>query len=75
MNPLLWGTDVFVTEVSGVYEPTKTILQPHPYTDALARTAAIVEVLPDLHVHVHPFERGNTTSACLHIHTKMYSIY
>ena len=53
MNPLLWGTDVFVTEVPGVYESTEAILQPHPHTNALARTAAIIKVLPHLHVHVH----------------------
>ena len=51
MYSLLWCADVLITEVSCVYESTKAILQPRPHPYALSRAAAIVKVLPNLHMH------------------------
>jgi hypothetical protein len=53
MHSLLWCADVLVAEVSCVYESTEPILQSRPHTNTLTRTAAIVKVLPNLHMYMY----------------------
>ena len=53
MHSLLWCADVLVAEVSSVYESTEPVLQSRPHTNTLTRAAAIVKVLPNLHMHMY----------------------
>ena len=50
MYSLLWCADVLVTEVSGVYESTETVLQPCPHSNTLTWAAAIIKMLPNLNM-------------------------
>ena len=51
MYSLLWCADMFIAEVSRVYEPTKAVLQSRPHPNALTRTATIIKVLPNLQMY------------------------
>ena len=57
MYSFLGSVDLAVTEVLGVDEARQPILQPGPHTNALTRTAPIIEVLPHLTKGEHVEEK------------------
>jgi len=61
MNSLLDGVDGLVTQVPGENEPTQAVLKSSSYANLLARTTAIVKMLPNLHTRRRERKRLNAT--------------
>ena len=76
MHSLLRCADMLVAEISSVYESTEPILQPRPHTNTLTRAAAIIKVLPHLHMYVCMYVcRYNYTCTLVHVHWCMFIVF